>query len=64
MERIYAVEGSRISLGRRDENLARCILFDISRWEDSHFPRGFICAHLSAQPFPSVCCHIREPLIY
>ncbi len=33
MEKIYAVEGSRISLGRRDENLARCILFDISRWE-------------------------------
>lgn len=33
MERIYAVEGSRVSLGRRGENLARCILFDISRWE-------------------------------
>jgi hypothetical protein len=34
MERIYAVEGSRVRLGRRDENLARCILFDISRWEE------------------------------
>lgn len=36
MERIYAVEGSRISLGRRAENMVRCVSFDISQWVELH----------------------------
>ena len=32
MEKIYAVEDVRISIGRRAENMVRCVAFDISRW--------------------------------
>lgn len=34
MEKIYAVEDVRVSIGRRAESMVRCVAFDISEWAE------------------------------